>query len=349
MRRVDTARELPAALAAGSAEALAAFGDGAVYIERIVEPARHIEVQLIADRGGSVVALGERDCSIQRRHQKLIEESPAPGLSDDERRDLHAMAVRLAAAAELENASTAEFLFDADRHFWFLEVNTRLQVEHGVTELVTDVDLVREQIRIAAGLPLSAATVAAAAQAARPGRHAIEVRLSAEDPARGFAPAPGRIGMWRMPGGPGVRVDAAIEEGDRVPPDYDPLIAKVMVVGPDRAAAIDRLRRALDEVEVTGVQTTLPFHRFVASGASFRTAELSTGWVASAWDPHVRELRDRALQEAAATAAAVARGEVSARDVTHVLAPGPGSDPAAAERSPWRSSGRYRAIRRWPR
>ncbi|HEX7222277.1 MAG TPA: biotin carboxylase N-terminal domain-containing protein [Candidatus Limnocylindrales bacterium] len=349
MRRVDTARELPAALAAGSAEALAAFGDGSVYIERIVEPARHIEVQLIADRAGSVVALGERDCSIQRRHQKLIEESPAPGLSDDERRDLHAMAVRLAAAAELENASTAEFLFDADRRFWFLEVNTRLQVEHGVTELVTDVDLVREQIRIAAGLPLSAATVAAAAQAARPGRHAIEVRLSAEDPARGFAPAPGRIGMWRMPGGPGVRVDAAIEEGDRVPADYDPLIAKVMVVGPDRAAAIDRLRRALGEVEVTGVQTTLPFHRFVASAASFRTADLSTGWVASAWDPHVRELRDKALHEAAATAAAVARGEVSARDVTHVLAPGPGSGPAAAERSPWRSSGRSRAIRRWPR
>ena len=349
MRRVDTARELPAALAAGSAEALAAFGDGSVYIERIVEPARHIEVQLIADRGGSVVALGERDCSIQRRHQKLIEESPAPGLSDDERRDLHAMAVRLAAAAELENASTAEFLFDADRRFWFLEVNTRLQVEHGVTELVTDVDLVREQIRIAAGLPLSAATVAAAAQAARPGRHAIEVRLSAEDPARGFAPAPGRIGLWRMPGGPGVRVDAAIEEGDRVPPDYDPLIAKVMVVGPDRAAAIDRLRRALGEVEVTGVQTTLPFHRFVASAASFGTADLSTGWVASAWDPHVRELRDRALHEAAAIAAAVARGEVSARYGTHVLAPGPGSGPADSERSPWRSSGRSRALRRWPR
>jgi acetyl/propionyl-CoA carboxylase alpha subunit len=347
MRRVETARDLPAALAAGSAEARAAFGDGSVYIERIVAPARHIEVQLVADRSGSVVALGERDCSIQRRHQKLVEESPAPGLSDEERSDLHEMAVRLARAASLENASTAEFLFDAERRFWFLEVNTRLQVEHGVTELVADVDLVREQIRIAAGLPLSEATLAAAAEASRPRRHAIEVRLSAEDPARGFAPAPGRVGRWRMPTGPGVRVDTAIEEGDRVPPDYDPLIAKVMVVDHDREAAIGRLGRALDEIEVTGVQTTLPFHRFVASDGSFRSAELSTEWVATAWEPRLPELRGKALQDAAVAAAAVERGEVTAGAAHPALAPGSG--PAATEPSPWRSSGRARATERWPR
>ena len=349
MRRVESARELPAALSAGSAEAQAAFGDGSVYLERIIAPARHIEVQLMADGHGTVVALGERDCSLQRRHQKLVEESPAPGLTDDERRDLHAMAVRLAVAAELENASTAEFLFDQDRHFWFLEVNTRLQVEHGVTELVADVDLVREQIRVAAGLPLSESILSAAGRAARPTRHAIEARLSAEDPARDFAPAPGRVGRWRMPAGPGVRVDTAIEEGERVPPDYDPLVAKLMVVDVDRAAAIDRLGRALDEVEITGIQTTLPFHRFVASDRSFRSADLSTGWVATAWEPHGLALRERALRAAASAAAAVAGGKIPYGAASPTVQPAAGADAAADEASTWRRAGRTRATERWPR
>ncbi len=239
MRRVTRPEDLPAALAAGSHEASAAFGDGSVYLEREIVPARHVEVQLIADGHGNVVALGERDCSLQRRHQKLVEESPAPGLTSDQRRDLHAMAVRLGVAAGLRNAATCEFLLDPDGAFWFLEVNTRLQVEHGVTELVAGVDIVREQFLVASGAPLSAAVVVAGERAAVPAGHAIEVRIAAEDPSRAFAPTPGRVGRWVMPSGPGVRVDTAITSGDVVPPDYDNLIAKVMVHAHDRDAAID--------------------------------------------------------------------------------------------------------------
>ncbi|HET9457189.1 MAG TPA: biotin carboxylase N-terminal domain-containing protein, partial [Candidatus Limnocylindrales bacterium] len=197
MRRVDGPADLPAALAAGAAEAAAAFGDGTVYLEKLIAPARHIEVQLLGGADGTVIALGERDCSLQRRHQKLVEESPAPGLMAAERRALHAMAVHVGEAADLRNASTAEFLFDTDRQFWFLEVNTRLQVEHGVTELVADLDLVREQFGLAAGRPFSAGALAAAQRSAEPARHAIEVRISAEDPIRAFAPEPGTIGRWR--------------------------------------------------------------------------------------------------------------------------------------------------------
>ena len=245
MRRVVAEDELPAALLAGSREAASAFGDGAVYLEREIIPARHIEVQLLGDAAGDVVAIGERDCSIQRRHQKLIEEAPAPGLTEIERRRLHAMAVRMGSAAGLRNAATCEFLYDRDGDFWFLEVNTRLQVEHPVTELVAGLDIVHEQFRLAAGEPLSTRVRAAAERAARPSSHAIEVRVSAEDPARVFAPTPGRITRWRMPSGPGIRVDTAVEEGDRVPAEYDPLIAKLIVHAADRPAALARLRRAV--------------------------------------------------------------------------------------------------------
>ena len=306
MRRVATPTELPAALAAGSAEAAAAFGDGAVYLEREIRPARHIEVQLLGDAGGAIVALGERDCSIQRRHQKLVEESPAPGLTADERATLHDLAVRAARAANLHNAATAEFLFDTDRRFWFLEVNARLQVEHGVTELLTELDLVAEQLWIAAGAPLSDAVARAAALASDPTRHAIEVRLAAEDPARAFAPSPGRIGSWQMPAGPGVRVDTAIRPGERVPPDYDPMIAKIMTVGRDRDAAIDGMRRALDEVEVTGIQTTLPFDRALMRDAAFAAGEISTDWVDAHWDGEAE--RQAAFGRAAAIAAGIAVG-----------------------------------------
>jgi acetyl-CoA carboxylase biotin carboxylase subunit len=347
MRRVESRGDLVAALAAGSAEAMSAFGDGAVYLEREILPARHIEVQLIGDSAGTIVALGERDCSLQRRHQKLLEESPAPGLSDGERAHLHMLAVRVAAAAGLQNAATAEFLFDLDRHFWFLEVNTRLQVEHGVTELANDVDLVREQIRIAAGEPLSAPIRAAAESAGRPSRHAIEVRLSAEDPGRDFAPSPGRIGRWQMPSGPGVRVDTAAEAGAPVPPDYDPLVAKVLVVDRDRDAAIARLGRALDEIEVTGIQTTLPFHRFVAGHAGFRAGDVSTGWVAAEWDPAVASLRSAALARASAAAAAVATGRGGPRQGGR---DGAGSTAPIRSTSPsgWQAVAREEAADRWP-
>ena len=280
MRRVTTAADLPAALAAGSAEATSAFGDGSVYLEREIRDARHIEVQLLGDSSGRIVAIGERDCSLQRRHQKLVEEAPAPGLTRDERHDLHDMAVRVAAAAGLTNAATAEFLREPDGAFYFLEVNTRLQVEHGVTELVAGIDIVHEQFWLAAGRPLSADALRAAERATEPDGHAIEVRLAAEDPSRDFAPVPGRIRRWVMPGGPGVRVDTGLDEGDRVPPDYDNLVAKILVHAGDRDAAIDRLRRALDETEIAGIQTTLPFHRFVARHDGFRAGLLSTDWVA---------------------------------------------------------------------
>ena len=305
MRRVASEADLPAALAGGAQEAASAFGDGTVYLEREIRPARHIEVQLLGDEHGHVVALGERDCSLQRRHQKLVEEAPAPGLSVAERQELHAMAVRLASAAGLSNAATCEFLRGADGSFAFLEVNTRLQVEHGVTELVTGLDLVAEQLRIAAGAPLSEAVLVAAARAAAPAGHAIEVRISAEDPGRDFSPTPGIVRRWRLPAGPGIRVDTAIEEGDRVPPDYDNLIAKVMVHAGSRDAAIDRLGRALDEVEVAGIQTTLPFHRFVAADPGFRAGELSIDWVAEQWDGAAEQDRARRLAMLAAGLAAL--------------------------------------------
>ncbi|HEY3164965.1 MAG TPA: biotin carboxylase N-terminal domain-containing protein [Candidatus Limnocylindrales bacterium] len=339
MRRVTGAHELPAALASGAAEARSAFGDGSVYLEREIQPARHIEVQLLGDAFGSVVALGERDCSLQRRHQKLVEESPAPGLEPAERADLHAIAVRAATAAGLENAATAEFLFDTERQFWFLEVNTRLQVEHGVTELVADIDIVREQLWIAAGRPLSTRILEAAAGAARPTRHAIEVRISAEDPARGFAPSPGLVGRWEMPSGPGIRVDTAMEPGTRVPPDYDPLIAKLLVVDETRDAAIDRLARALDETVVTGIQTTLPFHRFIARDSRFRAGDLSISWVDEAWEA-IAAVRRAAALRIAAPAAALAASRVSAGRAAATA-------PTAEASSAWAREGRQNAIERW--
>jgi acetyl/propionyl-CoA carboxylase alpha subunit len=345
MRRVATPEDLPVALVAGSREAAAAFGDGSVYIEREVRPARHVEVQLLGDNAGRVVAIGERDCSIQRRHQKLIEEAPAPGLTPERRRELHAMAVRAATAAGLTNAATAEFLLDPDGHFWFLEVNARLQVEHGVTELVTGLDLVREQFFIAAGEPLSPAVLAAAERAADPGRHAIEVRLSAEDPANAFAPAPGRVGRWRMPAGPGVRVDSAVEAGERIPPDYDPLIAKLMVDAADRLTAIARLRRALDEVEVTGIQTTLPFDRAVVRHPRFAAADLSTDWVGEEWDGQAERLR--AVEVAAVVAGSRTTGSAPASVVGSApvgVSPGQGT----ARPTGWAAAGRQEAVDRWP-
>ena len=346
MRRVTSANELPAALVSGSHEAASAFGDGSVYLEREIQRARHIEVQLLGDATGKVVAIGERDCSLQRRHQKLVEEAPAPGLTTEERRHLHELATRVASAAGLRNAATAEFLRAPDGAFYFLEVNTRLQVEHGVTELVSGLDIVREQFLLAAGRPLSAAALAAAAAAAEPVGHAIEVRLSAEDPGHDFAPAPGRVLRWVMPAGPGVRVDTAIQAGDTIPPEYDNLIAKVMVHAGDRAAAIDRLRRALDEVEVAGIQTTLPFHRFVARDASFRDAELSTSWVADNWrgpDAFARAAETAQLAAGLAALDVAGAGEAASVPFRFDARAGASGD------GRWFRAGIEAATDRWPR
>jgi acetyl/propionyl-CoA carboxylase alpha subunit len=288
MRRVDAPDELIDAVQGASREAAAAFGDGSVYLERYVERARHVEVQLVGDDQGHIVALGERDCSVQRRHQKLVEESPAPGLTTDQRRHLHALAVTVAGTVGLRNAATAEFLLTPDGEFWFLEVNARLQVEHGVTELVAELDLVHEQIAIAAGQPLSKSVLAAAERAAHPVRHAIEVRISAEDPANSFAPGPGRLTYWRPASGPGVRIDSGVEEGSDIPGDYDSMFAKIMVVSADRSAAIERMRRALAETVIAGVQTTLPFDRWLFDRDEFTDgtgAGLSTDLVARTWEP----------------------------------------------------------------
>ena len=347
MRRVVREEDLAAALVSGSREAASAFGDGSVYLEREILPARHIEVQLLADHDGRVVALGERDCSLQRRHQKLVEEAPAPSLTYDQRRYLHGLAVTMGSAAGLRNAATCEFLHDPDGNFWFLEVNTRLQVEHGVTEMVSGVDIVREQFRIAAGRPLSAEAVAAGESAATPTSHAIEVRISAEDPAQAFAPTPGRVSRWVMPGGPGIRVDTHIEPGDRVPADYDNLIAKLMVHAHDRDAAIDRLRRALDEAEIGGIQTTLPFHRVVATSDAFRRGRLSTGWVDEHWDGGAA--RAAAVRKAllAAGLASIAAGAVPVGIRASEALPWDGS-PRPPGHNGWRNGGRAQGADRWP-
>jgi len=347
MRRVEREEDLAAALAAGSSEAASAFGDGSVYLERVIQPARHIEVQLLGDAGGQVVALGERDCSIQRRHQKLIEEAPAPGLTTERRRHLHGLAVKVTAAAGLQNAATCEFLYDGSE-FYFLEVNTRLQVEHGVTELVSGLDIVREQFWLASGEPLSAAALAAAAIAAEPNGHAIEARISAEDPARAFAPTPGRVTRWVLPAGPGVRVDTAIEPGDRVPPEYDNLIAKLMVHAGDRPSAIMRLGRALDEMEVAGIQTTLPFHRFVTGEADFAEGRLSTDYVGEHWDgPAEHRRAARAAQLAAALDRFDPVASTGSGDQGTVAAP-MGRSASSGDGTAWRRAGRAAGTTRWP-
>jgi acetyl/propionyl-CoA carboxylase alpha subunit len=348
MRRVTRAADLPAALVSGSREAASAFGDGAVYLEREIAPARHIEVQLLGDDTGRVIALGERDCSLQRRHQKLVEEAPAPGLSTEQRRHLHELAVRVATAAGLSNAATAEFLLAPDGAFYFLEVNTRLQVEHGVTELVSGLDIVQEQLNLAAGRPFSAAALEAASRAAEPVSHAIEVRLSAEDPGRDFAPTPGRIGRWGMPSGPGVRVDTGIEPGDRVAPEYDNLIAKVMVHAGTRDAAIDRLRRALDETEVSGIQTTLPFHRFVATDPSFRAGALSTGWVGEHWHGAAQRRAAAGLAQLAVGLRVLQSGGARPGTPPAPTSPVQPASPEATD-GRWHRAGLHSAVDRWPR
>jgi len=338
MREVATVEELPAALAGASREAAAAFGDGSVYLERVVRPARHVEVQLLGDEG-SVVALGERDCSIQRRHQKLVEEAPAPGLPEETRTALLGHAVALGRAAGLRSAATAEFLLDGEGRSWFLEVNARLQVEHGITELVTGVDLVHEQLRIAGGGSISPAALAAAGRAATPNGHAIEVRLTAEDPAEAFHPRPGRITRWSEPGGPGIRVDSGVEPGSIVPGAYDSLLAKVLAWGPDRSVSIARLRRALEELEVVGLQTCLPFLRHVAADPAFAVGAVDTGYVERSWDPG--PLRSQALEDAARGAALLAWGDGAA-------APAPGSVRQEEAVGAWRRAGWSEAAERWP-
>jgi acetyl/propionyl-CoA carboxylase alpha subunit len=333
MRRVDRAEELSPALAAARSEATAAFGDPTIYLERIVAPARHVEVQLLGDRHGGLAVLGERGCSVQRRHQKLVEESPAPGISPAQREALGESARRIAGTVQFHNAATVEFLVGADGSHYFLEMNTRLQVEHGVTELVTGLDLVAWQIRVAAGEALGADVLEAESRG-----HAIEVRLYAEDPHDRFRPVAGAIGAWRMPAGPGIRIDAGVGAGSTLPVEYDPLLAKVLVHAEDRPAAVGRLRRALDETLIGGLQTDLSFLRWLADEPGFVAGDYDTGLVAERWGqgPPPTD-QDRAL---AAWVARVAR-----------LAGAAGSPPPPTGRAarPWAQAARLAGVDRAPR
>jgi len=247
--------ELAELVGQAAMEAEAAFGDSSVYLEKLLVDARHVEVQVLGDSHGNLIHLFERECSLQRRRQKLLEESPAPALDPETRAAMTEAALRIAEAANYENAGTIEFLLDRDGAFYFIEMNTRIQVEHPVTELVTGVDLVKEQLRIAAGEPLSIAQEEVELDGA-----AIEVRINAEDPARAFLPSPGEITALALPGGPGVRIDTAAFAGYHVPPFYDSLVAKLICWGRDRDEAIARTRRALGELVVEGISTTVPFH-----------------------------------------------------------------------------------------
>ncbi|HET9014197.1 MAG TPA: acetyl-CoA carboxylase biotin carboxylase subunit [Thermomicrobiaceae bacterium] len=267
-----SAGEVREAWQGASGEASRYFGDPAVYVERYLDHPRHVEIQVFADNHGHAVSLGERDCSIQRRHQKLIEESPSPAIDPPTRARMGETAVALARAVDYRNAGTVEFLFQ-DGDFYFLEMNTRIQVEHPVTELVTGIDLAREQIRVAAGLPLSFGEGVPLVG------HAIECRINAEDPARGFAPTPGRITAYRAPAGFGVRVDSAAEVGYVILPSYDSLIAKLVVWGRDRDEALARLDRALSDYVIEGVASTIPFDRAVLAVPEFRRGDFDTRFI----------------------------------------------------------------------
>jgi len=270
MRLVGSEDELEEAYASASAEADAAFGNGSMYVEKAISPARHVEIQVLCDGEGNVLTLGERECSIQRRHQKLIEESPSTALDSETREAMERAVERACLAIGYRNAGTFEFLVGADGSFYFIEVNCRLQVEHPVTELVTGIDLVREQVRIAAG-----GTLALTGRAPRRG-HAIEVRINAEDPSRGFLPAPGIVSTFVPPLGAGVRVDTAIREGGEIPPFYDSMIAKVAVWDETRLLAIARAIRALTELEIEGIPTTRDVALDVLGSREFTTGSYST-------------------------------------------------------------------------
>jgi len=339
MRVVRSRGEIEEALTACRSEASAAFGDPSVYVEKYSEKVRHIEVQILADAKGNTVHLGERECSIQRRHQKLIEESPSPLVDEATRKRIGEAAVKACRAIGYRSAGTVEMLADGAGNFWFMEVNARLQVEHPVTEAVTGIDLVRAQIRIAAGEDLGIRQKDVRMRGA-----AIECRICAEDPDRGFLPAPGRIEKLRVPGGPGVRDDSGIYEGYLMPVHYDSLVAKVIAWGSDRKEAIGRMRRALGEYVIEGIPTTIPFHRRVMNDPRFLAGDLHTRFIEgmsngaeslSSGDAGVDRLEDMAAIAVALEAGAPA-----------TIPPGLSENAVSwgEKRSLWRDAGRRRAM-----
>jgi len=333
LRLVRAAEELETALSLTRAEAKAAFGDDAVYLEKLLERPRHIEIQVLADKHGNAVFLGERECTIQRRHQKVIEECPSPIMDGELRQRMGEAALNVVRAAQYTNAGTVEFLVDQNRQFYFLEMNTRLQVEHPVTEMVTGLDLVKEQIRIADGMPLELRQEDVTLRG-----WAIECRIYAEDPENNFFPSPGTIHVLRTPAGPGIRDDSGVYEGWTVPIDYDPLISKLVAWAPSRNEAIDRMARALGEYRVQGIQTNLMFFREVLNDAKFRQGDLDTGfidrWIGQRQSPVPESDLERDL---AVIAAAMQDSKAT---------PPPDSAASTATASPWKAAARLRGMRK---
>jgi acetyl-CoA carboxylase biotin carboxylase subunit len=335
MRLVTTDAGFAAGFRDATSEALNAFGNASVYLEKYLEKPRHIEIQILADTHGRVVSLGERECSVQRRHQKVIEEAPSPIMTPELRKRMGDAAVRLARAGGYTNAGTVEFLVDAHYDFYFLEVNTRLQVEHPVTEQVTGLDLVKLQIAIAAGhrLPFAWETIT-------PRGHAMEVRLYAEDPENSFFPSPGKILSQHQPSGPGIRVDEGVYEGWTVPMDYDPLLSKLIAWGNSREETIARLRRALGEYSITGIKTNTALFRRILAEPDFLKAEIHTKWLDELLQrPHPAARDDANGADAAAVAAAVWQA-------THNGAHSKNSN--AEPESEWKREGRRRQLERLP-
>ena len=340
MRRVARADDLEAAWRNAPSEAANAFGDAAVYLEKYIERPRHVEIQILGDRYGSMIYLGERECSLQRRHQKVVEECPSPALDEPLRQRMGETAVRIGKLAGYVNAGTVEFLVDRERSFYFLEMNTRLQVEHPVTELVTGVDLVKEQLRIAAGEPLRLKQEDVLLRGA-----AIECRIYAEDPANNFFPSPGRITALKVPAGPGVRDDSGVYQGWRVPLEYDPLLSKLVAWGSDRAEAVGRMERALDEYEVAGIKTNIRFFRRLLRHPDVVAGRLDTGLIERAL---AEGLLDGAREDSADSAPATVAMLAAALQSSRRGAARRNGQPAPRPNG-WKSAGREAFLNAWPR
>ena len=292
MRIVERAEDVEEQLNRAVSEAISAFGNGAVFVEKYADKPRHIEIQILADKHGNVVYLFERECSIQRRHQKVIEEAPSSVLTPELRKQMGEAAVNVAKACNYVGAGTVEFLFDADHNFYFLEMNTRLQVEHPVSELITGLDLVKEQIKVARGEKLSFTQ-----DDLKIHGHALEIRVYAEDPNNNFLPDTGKLETYHPPKGPGVRVDDGFEQGMDIPIYYDPMIAKMITYGKDRDEAIDRMVRAIDEYQITGVSSTLGFCKFAIQHEAFRSGHFDTHFVQNYFKPEYLDNQDDNAEE----------------------------------------------------
>jgi len=333
LRIVQEADGLEAAFRQAGSEAGAAFGDTAIYLERAIERPRHVEVQILADHHGACVSLGERDCSLQRRHQKVVEESPSPAVDASLRRRMGEVAIRAATAAHYTSAGTVEFLLAPSGEFFFLEVNARLQVEHPVTEMVTGLDLVQEQLRIAAGEPLGYEQASI-----QPRGYAVECRVNAEDPEQGFLPSTGRLLGYRPPSGPGVRVDSGVAAGDSISVHYDPMVAKLIVWAEDRPRGLRRMARALREFLVLGVRTSIPLHLWLMEHPAVQAGTVDTGWLEREW--HGTGRQDASETEAAAIAAALLAGARTAAEAETLAAA-----PSAPRQSAWGRAARQAAVR----